>query len=59
MNSRPLAFPGITRRHLLRQIFAYSAAATLGSRLPAFSAPAADGEGLHFFMLGDFGNATR
>ena len=40
MNSFPPIPSGMTRRHLLRQVFAYSAAAALAGRLPAFSAPA-------------------
>ena len=61
----PFASPGITRRHLLRQVFAYSAAAALADRLPLFAAPAPtaptapSGEGLDFLMLGDFGNSRK
>ncbi len=62
MNSSRFTSPGITRRHLLRQVFAYSAAAALANRIPAFAAPAPvapTGEGLNFLMLGDFGNAKK
>jgi len=59
MNSFPIASPGISRRHLLRQVFAYSAAAALAGRLPAFSAPAPGEDGLTFLMLGDFGNSKK
>jgi tartrate-resistant acid phosphatase type 5 len=59
MNSFPVPSPGITRRHLLRQVFAYSAATALVGRLPAFSAPASSEGGLNFLMLGDFGNAKK
>ncbi|HSI14344.1 MAG TPA: metallophosphoesterase [Chthoniobacter sp.] len=58
MKPLPTLPSGISRRHLLRQVFAYSAAAALAGRLPAFSAPAAE-EGLHFLMLGDFGNSKK
>src|SRR4051812_3573744 len=49
----------MTRRHLIRQVFAYSAAAALGSRVRAFSAPSPGEEGMHFLMLGDFGNSKK
>jgi hypothetical protein len=49
----------ITRRHLLKQVFAYSAAAALMGRIPALSAPSSTVEGLHFLMLGDFGNTKK
>ena len=59
MNSFPPIPSGITRRHLLRQVFAYSAAATLAGRLPSFGAATPDEGGLHFLMLGDFGNSKK
>lgn len=49
----------ITRRHLLRQVFAFSAVAALSGRFPALSAPPTAEEGLHFLMLGDFGNSKK
>ena len=59
MNTHLSAPAPMTRRHLLRQVFAYSAAAALTGRLPALSAPATAEEGLHFLMLGDFGNSKK
>ena len=71
MNLTPSSSPGITRRHLLRQVFAYSAAAALANRIPLFGAPAPAGAtaatatttaaegGLNFLMLGDFGNVKK
>lgn len=49
----------LTRRHLLRQIFAYSAAAAASARLPLPGAAPEKEEGLHFLMLGDFGNSKK
>src|SRR4051812_26277870 len=62
--ARGLPFPmnlippvsGITRRHLLRQAFYYSAAAALAGRAPALQAQATASGDLHFLMLGDFGS---
>jgi tartrate-resistant acid phosphatase type 5 len=59
VNPSPSFSPGITRRHLLRQVFAYSAAVALAHRLPAFGAPTAIEVGLNFLMLGDFGNVKK
>jgi tartrate-resistant acid phosphatase type 5 len=47
---------GITRRHLLRQAFYYSAAAALAGRGPALQAQTSASGDLHFLMLGDFGS---
>src|SRR5579871_3546632 len=59
MNS-PILPPGnITRRHLIKQVFAYSAVAALAGRIPALSAPPPAEEGLHFLMFGDFGNSKK
>lgn len=55
----PLASSSITRRHLLRQVFAYSAAVALSRRVPALAAPPANEAGLHFLLLGDFGNSKK
>lgn len=59
MNSHSTTPRSISRRLLLRQVFAYSAATALASRIPAFSAPVSDEGGLNFLMLGDFGNAKK
>jgi hypothetical protein len=53
MNLSP---PGITRRHLLRQAFYYSAAAALAGRAPGLQAQTSASGDLHFLMLGDFGS---
>lgn len=47
---------GITRRHLLRQAFYYSAAAALAGQGPALQAQSSASGDLHFLMLGDFGS---
>jgi tartrate-resistant acid phosphatase type 5 len=49
----------MTRRRLLQQVFAYSAVTALAGRIPAFGAPPSVEEGLHFLMLGDFGNSKK
>ncbi len=49
----------MTRRDLLRQVFAYSAVAALAGRMPALGAPPTAEAGLHFLMLGDFGNSKK
>lgn len=59
MNFNSSTSPFISRRQLLRQVFAYSAAAALAHRAPVLSAPPPAEEGLHFLMLGDFGNAKK
>src|SRR3954468_14236560 len=59
MSPRTISPGSMSRRDLLRQVFAYSAVAALAGRLPALSAPATAEEGLHFLMLGDFGNSKK
>jgi hypothetical protein len=59
MLSHTIPSSPMTRRHLLRQVFAYSAVAALAGRIPTFGAPLANEEGLHFLMLGDFGNSRK
>src|SRR6201999_4104642 len=59
MHTPSIPSGSMTRRRMLRQVFAYSAVAALAGRIPVFGAPPASEEGLHFLMLGDFGNSKK